>query len=112
MDFRFGNIAAVYYEILGEKMPRQLELLDAWFPGLIVVADESDGETKRDAEYMDQGICDPCCEIPWKTIFRRKCRGITDHRKTGRHGHRQQERKNGKAQSLSRSMWRNALSGI
>ena len=54
MDFRFGNIAAVYYEILGEKMPRQLDLLDAWFPGLIVVADESDGETKRDAEYMDQ----------------------------------------------------------
>ena len=54
MDFRFGNIAAVYYGILGEKMPRQLELLDAWFPGLIVVADESDGETKRDAEYMDQ----------------------------------------------------------
>ena len=52
MDFRFGNIAAVYYEILGEKMPRQLELLDAWFPGLIVVADESDGETKRERSGM------------------------------------------------------------
>ena len=54
MDFRFGNVAAVYYEILGEKMPRQLDLLDAWFLGLIVVTDVSDGETKRDAEYIDQ----------------------------------------------------------
>ncbi len=53
MNFRFGNIAALYYEILREKMPRQLDLLDAWFPGLIIKADASDGQTKREAEYQD-----------------------------------------------------------
>lgn len=56
MRFRFGNVAAVYYEILGEKTPRQLDLLDAWFPGLIIVTDESDGQAKREATY-DESKC-------------------------------------------------------
>lgn len=56
MDFRFGNIAALYYEIIDQKMPRQLDLLDTWFPGLILVTDPSDGETKRDAQYADQEL--------------------------------------------------------
>ncbi|MGI6052446.1 MAG: hypothetical protein ACOYA9_08175 [Bilifractor sp.] len=53
MKFRFGNIVNVYYEILGEKMPKQLDLLDAWFPGLIITTDVSDGLTKREADYND-----------------------------------------------------------
>lgn len=52
-DFRFGNIASVYYEIAGEKVPKQLELIDTWFPRLVVATDDSDGETKRDAAYAD-----------------------------------------------------------
>lgn len=52
-DFRFGNIASIYYEITGEKLPKQLDLIDTWFPGLVIVTDDSDGETKRDASYAD-----------------------------------------------------------
>lgn len=58
MDLRFGKIASFYYEVLGEKMPRQLDLLDTWFPGLIVIQDRSDGQTKREAVYVD-----PECKI-------------------------------------------------
>ena len=54
MKFRFGNIAAVFYEIRGEKLPKQLDLIDTWFPGLIIAADSSDGETKKPAEYADR----------------------------------------------------------
>ena len=54
MKFRFGNIAAVFYEIRGEKPPKQLDLIDTWFPGLIIAADPSDGGTKKPAEYADR----------------------------------------------------------
>lgn len=53
IDFRFGNIASVYYEILGVKLPKQMDLIDAWFPGLIIVTDATDGKTKKEASYSD-----------------------------------------------------------
>lgn len=52
-SLRFGYIAELYYGIHGEKKPKQLDQMDTWFPGLIVVTDASDGETKREAEYVD-----------------------------------------------------------
>lgn len=53
LDFRFGNVASVYYEIAGTKLPKQLDLLDTWFPGMIITEDDSDGETKTPASYAD-----------------------------------------------------------
>lgn len=54
MNLRFGSIAALYYEIKGEKLPKQMELLENFFPGLVIKVDESDGNTKIPAEYADQ----------------------------------------------------------
>lgn len=39
IDLRYGLMAGIYYDIAGERLPRQLDLLDAWFPGLFVVED-------------------------------------------------------------------------
>ena len=45
-DFRFGKIAQLYYEIANRKVPCQMDLLDEWFPGLMILTDSSDGNTK------------------------------------------------------------------
>lgn len=39
MDLRYGLMAGIHYEIVGERLPRQLDLLDVWFPELFVVED-------------------------------------------------------------------------
>lgn len=49
-DFRFGKIAQLYYEIANQKVPCQMDLLDEWFPGLMIITDSSDGNTKTPAE--------------------------------------------------------------
>ncbi|MGN0362657.1 MAG: hypothetical protein ACI4ET_07440 [Bilifractor sp.] len=53
VELRFGSIAAIYYEYLSSKTPRQMDLIDTWFPGLVIETDASDGETKVPAEYID-----------------------------------------------------------
>lgn len=53
-NLRFGNIAAIYYNLKDEKVPKQMDLLDIWFPGLIIQEMESDGKTKVPAEYVDR----------------------------------------------------------
>jgi hypothetical protein len=35
-SLRFGSIVEIYYELKGEKLPKQMELLDIWFPGLVI----------------------------------------------------------------------------
>ena len=52
-ELRFGDIAGIYYDFVGEKMPKQMDLLDTWFPDLVIAVDESDGNTKVPAEYKD-----------------------------------------------------------
>lgn len=52
-ELRFGSIASIYYDLSGEKMPKQMDLLEIWFPGLIIAVDDSDGQTKIPAEYKD-----------------------------------------------------------
>lgn len=52
-ELRFGDIARIYYDLLEEKMPKQMDLLDCWFPDLIIAVDASDGNTKVPAEYKD-----------------------------------------------------------
>lgn len=52
-ELRFGDIARIYYDLLEEKMPKQMDLLDIWFPDLIIAVDASDGNTKVPAEYKD-----------------------------------------------------------
>lgn len=53
-ELRFGSIAEIYYELKGYKVPKQMDLLDMWFPGLIIREMESDGKTKLPAEYTDR----------------------------------------------------------
>ena len=58
-DLRFGNICSLYYrDILGKKsVPKQIDLLDEFFPGLAVWEVDSDGSlVLRD----DHAISDPC----------------------------------------------------
>lgn len=52
-DFRFGKIAQLYYEIANQKVPCQMDLLDEWFPGLMILTNSSDGNTKTPAEYQE-----------------------------------------------------------
>ena len=52
--FRLGNVLNLYYQAAEKKQPSQLDLLDIWFPGLIVREAESDGNTKTEAEYQDR----------------------------------------------------------
>ncbi len=54
MNLRFGSIAAIYNDIKGEKSPNQMELLERFFPGLVIKIEESDGKTKTPAKYEDQ----------------------------------------------------------
>lgn len=53
-ELRFGSIACIYYGIGGKKFPKQLDLLEEWFPGLIVSVDPSDEVTKKPADYADR----------------------------------------------------------
>lgn len=52
-DLRFGCTVLLYYRILGKKLPRQLDLLEEWFPRLVITVDESDGNTKVQSTYSD-----------------------------------------------------------
>lgn len=56
-DLRLGNLARIYYEqALGQKLPRQPDLLDAFFPGLFIEEIPSNGNEKRDAEFDDRSL--------------------------------------------------------
>ncbi len=50
---RFGRIAALYYEMKGEKPPNQMEMIECFFPGLVIHTKASDGQTKIAAEFVD-----------------------------------------------------------
>ena len=52
--FRFGTAAKLYYDAAGQKMPRQLDLLEEWFPSFIVRTVETDGSVKKEAYYEDR----------------------------------------------------------
>lgn len=54
VQLRYGMIAGIYYEIRKIKIPNQLDLIDAWFPNLIIRTEPSDGSTKVPAEYEDR----------------------------------------------------------
>ena len=55
IDLRLGYVTDLFYSITGEKAPRQLDLLDEWFPGFIVV--ERETEEKEEPEYQDREYC-------------------------------------------------------
>lgn len=55
-DLRFGLITGIYDTFTNQKSRNQLELLDEWFPGLIIHEDPSDGNTKKPAEYIDHAF--------------------------------------------------------
>lgn len=56
-DLRLGVIGNLYYEtVLHQKMPKQLDLLDSFFPHLFIEEIPSSGEEKRDAEFDDQNF--------------------------------------------------------
>lgn len=49
--FRFGNVIRLYYEALGEKQPSQLDLVDTWFPSLIVHEAEAGTLDEKEAQF-------------------------------------------------------------
>lgn len=54
-EFRVGIPAALYFrEALEKKPPRQLDMLDYFYPGLLIEEIPSDGQTKREALFDDQ----------------------------------------------------------
>ena len=50
---RLCNITYLYYRFTGIPEPRQLDLLDIWFPGLLIHIEETDGNVKKTPEYND-----------------------------------------------------------
>lgn len=53
-ELRYGHIASIYDEFADQKSRNQMDLLDKWFPGLIIQEMSSDGNTKKEAKYIDQ----------------------------------------------------------
>ena len=51
---RFGTAAKLYSDARGQALPAQLDLLNMWFPSLIMEELPSDGSTKTEAEYIDR----------------------------------------------------------
>lgn len=51
--FRFGNVIKLYYDRLEEKQPSQLDLIDIWFPSL-VVKEEKPGVLEQDEAVFEQ----------------------------------------------------------
>ncbi len=52
IDLRLGYVTDIYYSLIKEKSPKQLDLLDEWFPGFVVIEREEQG--KKEAEYADR----------------------------------------------------------
>ena len=56
-ELRFGYVCELYYSLLGRPVPKQLDLLHTWFPGMIITLEESDGSTKITPVYNDTERC-------------------------------------------------------
>ena len=54
IDLRLGYVTDLYYSFIKQKPPKQLDLLDEWFPGFIV--EEREEEGKIEAEYVDKDL--------------------------------------------------------
>lgn len=53
-ELRLGILGSLWFgEALQMKMPKQLDLLDYFFPGLLITEIESDENTKQEAEFDD-----------------------------------------------------------
>lgn len=53
-DLRLGILGRIWFEeILEAKTPKQLDLIDYFFPGLLIEEIPSDGGQKVEAEYID-----------------------------------------------------------
>ena len=52
IELRLGKILSLYYQVKGDRLPRQLDLLEDWFPGLIITVEED--TEKKAARYDDQ----------------------------------------------------------
>ncbi len=52
-QLRLCSVTDMYYNITGQPAPRQLDLLEDWFPGLLIRVRETDGNKKEAPEYID-----------------------------------------------------------
>lgn len=52
-ELRLGYVCDLYRSIAGSPALKQMDLLEEWFPGLIIRTRESDGKTKAQPEYDD-----------------------------------------------------------
>lgn len=56
-DLRLGTLAELYYvHTLGEKLPKQADLIDRFFPGLLMEEIPSDGKSKKEPVFDDQSL--------------------------------------------------------
>ena len=51
-ELRFGYVVNIFYKIKNKPMPKQLDLLNEWFPSLIVQERNNEG-VKEDQTYTD-----------------------------------------------------------
>ena len=56
-ELRFGSAAKLYSGTIHEPLPNHLDLLDRWFPSLIVRETKHDGTFRKEAEYNDREFC-------------------------------------------------------
>lgn len=56
-ELRFGSAAKLYSSTIHEPLPNHLDLLDRWFPALIVRETKQDGTFRKEAEYNDREFC-------------------------------------------------------
>ena len=53
-ELRYGYTAELYSNVRGRKKPAALDLLEEWFPGLIIVEEDNEGQSRISAEYDDE----------------------------------------------------------
>lgn len=52
-DLRFGNVTSFYYEVIQQKMPKQLDLIAYWLPNFVILELDNPHQEKIEAVYDD-----------------------------------------------------------
>ena len=55
-ELRFGIVTGLFYRCAGRPAPRQLDLLNEWFGGLVICREESDGNTKTPPYFSEEDL--------------------------------------------------------
>ncbi len=64
-SLRFGQAVRIYYEISGEPVPKQLDLADMWFPGLLVIR-------RRETDRKEPAVYDDVKRVIYASVYHGK----------------------------------------